>query len=145
MLIKELGPKQVHCVFVFRKVSMFFVADSTALTEGAVTQFLRENPNPDLGEQGARLSASSNMVMDVNEVMPTSTQVDLAHIRLSHPGRGQGLRQLSALVSSHCSPFQLSALSQVCDALGNASPTKPKVPTPKPSPHKAAAKSAANL
>ena len=80
------------------------VAPVEVLSEGAVLRFLEENPNPDLGPNGSRLSATSNVpaadAVEEPEVMHTDKRVELAHIRLSQPGRGQGLTQLQSLVSS---------------------------------------------
>ena len=79
------------------------------LTEGTLLRFLKENPNPALGLDGSRLSATGNvpaepdsvadaLFQEVLQVTPPSADVELSHIRLSHPGRGLGVSHLQALV-----------------------------------------------
>ena len=79
------------------------------LTEGTLLRFLKENPNPALGLDGSRLSATANvpaehdenaLFEEVLQVTPPSADVELSHIRLSHPGRGLGVRHLQALVTA---------------------------------------------
>ena len=62
------------------------------LTEGTLLRFLKENPNPALGLDGSAL------FQEVLQVTPPSADVELSHIRLSHPGRRLGVSHLQALV-----------------------------------------------
>lgn len=106
------------------------------LTEGTLLRFLKENPNPALGLDGSRLSATANvpaepvenaLFEEVLQVTPPSADVELSHIRLSHPGRGLGVRHLQALVTALLFLiFFFSVFAQVIDAMGGVheSPVK---------------------
>ena len=83
------------------------LAAPEVLTEGTLLRFLKENPNPALGLDGSRLSATGNvpaepvadaLFQEVLQVTPPSADDELSHIRLSYPGRGLGVSHLQALV-----------------------------------------------
>ena len=106
------------------------------LTEGTLLRFLNENPNPALGLDGSRLLATANvpaepvenaLFEEVLQVTPPSADVELSHIRLSHPGRGLGVSHLQALVMALLFfDIFIIVFAQVIDAMGGVheSPVK---------------------